>query len=297
MSLLAVILHIGLMLGATVLLAGALPWAEALLAGRFGPPFWQPLLEARRLLRKHPVVTEAASPVLLATPVVCLVATALAALLVPSFTLGMATAPLADLLVIAGLLGLCRVAWTLAALDCGTAATGLAAVRTMRAGALACPALLLALLAVGSVTGTTNLDAALGGLRDTPALPLLLAACALGAMAVALHGYDEDLFAELSGWHLAAAQAAVALRLVVWLSLVADLLLPLGLAPAGSGVVAWLIGIAAWAGKLAVLGAASAAAQVALRWSGNGAVAPLLGVALLLGLLAVLFLFAAQTFA
>ena len=295
MSVLALLLHAALLSGATLVMAGAMPWAEARLAGRAGPMLWQPLHDVRRLLRKQPVVTEAASPVLLAAPSLCLAATVLAALLVPSFTLGMATAPLADLLVITGLLGLCRVVWSLAALDAGTAATGLAAMRAMRAGALACPALLLVVMAIAALTGTTNLDAALSGPRDTTALPLLLAACAVAATGAALWRDDGELLGELSGWHLAAAQVASALRRVVWLSLAANLLLPLGLAPAGSWVVAWCVGAVAWSGKLAVLAAGAMALQQLLRTTDLAA--PVLGAALLLALLAVLFLFAGQTFA
>ncbi len=292
MSVLALVLHGVAMAAAALMLQAALPWAQARLAGRAGPPLWQPVHDARRLLRKRPVLTEAAGPLLLAAPPLCLAVTAVVALLVPSFTLGMATAPLADLVVVAGLLGLCRVAWALAALDAGTAAGGLAALRTMRVGALAVPALATVVLAVTVMAGTTNLDAALAGPRELPVLPLLLAACGLAAVALAVTGEDAGLFEELSGWPLAAAQAAVALQRVTWLTLTADLLLPGGLAAPGAGLLAWLGGLVAWAGKLAVLGGA-----LALAGSGGPRAAPVLGTGLLLGLLAVLFLFAGQTFA
>ena len=295
MSIVALLLHAALMAGAAVASACLLPWAAALAAGRSAPHVWQPLHDARRLLRKRPVVTEAAGPLLLAAPPLCLAVTAVAALLTPSFTLGMATAPLSDLVVVAGLLGLCRVASALAALDSGAAAPGLAAANSLRLAALTCPALVLALFAVASITGTTNLDSALAGPREVPALPLLLAGCGVAAVAVALAGEDEALTSELSGWRVVVSRAATALRRVVWLTLAADLLLPAGLAGAGGGLLAWFAGIAAWVLKIAVLGAGGA---VVAAWLRDAGAAPrVLGAALLLALLAVLFLFAGQTLA
>ena len=241
------------------------------------------------------MVVAGSGPLLLAAPPLCLAVTMVAALLTPSFTLGMATAPLSDLVVIAGLLAFCRVASALAALDSGAAAPGLAAAHSVRLAALACPALLLALFAVASITGTTNLDAALAGPREVAALPLLLAGCGVAAVAVALAGEDAAQIAELSGWRIVVARAATALRRVVWLTLTADLLLPAGLASAGGGVGAWLGGIAAWALKIVVLGAGGAVAAASLQRA--GAVPRVLGAALLLALLAVLFLFAGQTLA
>ncbi len=294
MSVIALLLHLVVMAGAAVLLAGALPVLRALLSRRAAPPLLQPWRDWRRLLRKAPVVTAAATPAMLAAPPACLAVTAYVVCLVPSFTMGMATAALSDLLVIAGLLGLCRVVTALAAIDAGTAPSGLAGVRAMQLGALALPALLTASLAVALLTGTTNLDAALAPLRETASWPVLLAACGLAVVAVAVEAEDGGPFAELSGWHLAAAEATVALRRVAWLTLIADLLTPAGMAAAGAGVVSWLAGLLAWAAKLAVLGVGCAAAGPALRRAGERAVARAMGAALLLALLAVLFLVAGQ---
>ena len=88
--------------GAAFLLAACLPIAEARSSGRSGPPLSQPWQDWRRLLRKRPVTNESSTVALPLIPGLCLVLTAIAALLVPSFTLGMATAPFSDLLVILG---------------------------------------------------------------------------------------------------------------------------------------------------------------------------------------------------
>ena len=64
-------------------------------------------------------------------PAVSFAAIAAAALLVPSFALGMTLAPLSDLIVIAGLLTLARCTLALAGMDVGTAFGGIGASRDM----------------------------------------------------------------------------------------------------------------------------------------------------------------------
>jgi formate hydrogenlyase subunit 4 len=295
-GILALLLHAAVMAGMAILLAGALPWGQARLAGRVGPPVLQPLQDWRRLLRKQPVLPEGASPLLAAAPAIQLATLVVAALLVPSFALGMATAPLSDLLVIAGLLGTARFIMALAAIDTGTAPAGLAAIRSIRLAALAEPALLLVVFTVALLTGTTNLDAAIGTSREAivPGVPLLLAVAGLASVVIAVEAEGDAALAEFSGWHAAAAEVAVALRRVVYLSLIAALLLPGGLALPGGGLVDWVVGLAAWLVKLGVLGLACALVGPSLRRAGQVAVGPLMGAAVLLGLLAVLFLFAGQ---
>jgi formate hydrogenlyase subunit 4 len=289
----ALVLHGAIAATVALLLAGLLPWGRARLAGYQGPPVLQPLQDWRRLLRKRPVVAEGVSPLFTAAPAISLAATAVAALLVPSFTLGMATAPAADLLVIAGMLAMARAALVLAALDSGTAAAGLVGLGSLRLGALAEAPLLLAVLTVALLAGSTNLDAAIGALRDQGlplrvSLPLTLGA--LAAIAVATDA-EDGAASEFSGWHLAAVEAAVALRRLVWLSLIACLWLPGGPAQAGSGPLAWPLCLLTWLGKLLLLGVALVMAGRLLRRASHTATFPkLIGTALLLAVLGVLFL-------
>jgi formate hydrogenlyase subunit 4 len=105
---------------------------------------------------------------------------------------------------------------------------------------------------------------------------------------------QDTAAAALSGWHLAIAETASALRLVVWLALLLAMFVPAGIAAAGAGVLAWVGGLLAWVLKMAILTIGLAlieAGRPALRWSW----APeLLGMAFLLGLLAAVFLFIGQ---
>ena len=112
----AFVLHVALMLAAAPVVAGLVRRLKARLIGRAGPPPWQPWREIVRLSRKQPVVAENASFVFRWAPYVVFAATLAAAALVPSFALHMTTAPIADLIVLAGLLSLGRAALALAAM-------------------------------------------------------------------------------------------------------------------------------------------------------------------------------------
>jgi formate hydrogenlyase subunit 4 len=307
-GLIILVLHAALIVMAVPAVSCVLGVLRARLAGRIGPALLQPVRDWQRLLRKQPVLPESASPVLLAAPLVSVTALAAAALLVPSFALGMATAPVADLIVLAGLLAASRVATALGALDSGTALGGVAAARAMSLAALTEPVLLLAVFVVASMAGSANLDAVAGALREggsglRVSLGLALVAVAIVALVEAGRfqargstlglGMDTS-YLSLSGWHLAVAEYAAGLRLVVWLSLLLAMFVPAGIAPAGAGLLAWIAGLLAWVVKMAVLTAGLAlieAGRPALRWTW----APeLLGMALLLGLLAAVFLFVSQ---
>jgi formate hydrogenlyase subunit 4 len=283
--------------------------------GRRGPPLIQPWRDLQRLLRKEPVLAENASFVFAAAPVAVLAATASAAALVPSFALGMTSAPVADLLVIAGLLALARVTLALAAMDIGTAFGGIGASREMTFSTFTEPALMLVFLTFALLVGTTNLDIVAetvreGGLGLRVSLGLVLVSTLIIAVSengrvpvdnpathLELTMVHEAMVLEYSGRHLAFIEYAAALRLVVWISLLGALFLPFGMAQAGSGPVAWVIGILAWVAKQVVACTAIGVIEASLAKMRVFRVPEFLGVALLLGLLAALYLFVSTGFA
>lgn len=304
MAALALALHAALILLAAPLVAGLTRRWTAQLAGRSGPPLVQPWRDLVRLLRKQPVLPDHTSWVFATAPAVSLAAVLAAALLVPSFALSTAAAAWADLLVLAGLLALSRGVLVLALYDSGTAAAGLAAGRAgMMQGAIA-PAWLLAVLALAMLGGTTNLPVLCAAVRDAgPGLRwcLVPALAALGVVALAETGtapfgqpLSQAVAQEYSGRHLAMLDYAAQVRAVLWLSLLAALALPAGLAPEGAGVPSWLLGAALWAAKAAGLagiisGISAACATLRLRQAAEWLLA-----AALLALLAVVALFAGQ---
>jgi len=303
------LLHLALMLTLAPLLVGVVRWLEARLTGRQGASPLQPLHDLLKLLRKQPLLAENASVISVAAPYAALAATAAAAALVPGFAHGMLLAPMADLILIAGLLALARFAQALAAMDVGTAFGDLGAARAMSFAAFAEPAFVLAVLGFAILTGTTNLDAigavlqeGVVGLRVTLGLALLaLLAVALAgsgrlpvdspATAPELAMVQGAMLLEASGRHLALWEMQAALRLTVWLALLAALFLPFGTAAAEAGPLAWLLGLLAWSVKLALLALALAVFESVIARMRIFRVPEFLGAALLLALLGAVFLF------
>jgi formate hydrogenlyase subunit 4 len=303
------LLHLALVLAAAPLVVGFIRWLKARMMGRVGAHPLQPLRDLVKLLRKRPVLAENASWISRAAPYLCAGAAVAALALIPSFARGMAFAPLGDLLLIAGLLALGRVALALAGLDVGTAFGGLGAAREMSFAALAEPALLLSVLILSMLAGSTGLETIATtfqeggvGLRVSLALALI----ALLAVAVAenaripvdnpathleLTMVHEAMILEASGRHLALWEAASALRLTLWLALIVAVFLPFGTAPVGFAPLGWIIGIVLWVAKMALICLALAAFESAIAKMRVFRVPEFLGVAVLLGLLGAILLF------
>ncbi|MGB8330609.1 MAG: NADH-quinone oxidoreductase subunit H [Polyangiales bacterium] len=157
-----VAIHLVLVLLLPPLLLGVINKTKALFAGRVGPPIFQAYYDLARLLRKDWVLSQTTTWVFLAGPVVGLVTTLLAALLVP---LGGHSAPIAfagDFVLLAYVLGLGRFFTIAAALDTGSAFEGMGAAREATWSALAEPALFLGFLALARASDSVSLSTMLG---------------------------------------------------------------------------------------------------------------------------------------
>ncbi len=308
-GLLTQLLHLALVLAAAPLIVGAIRWLKARMTGRRGANPLQPWRDILKLLRKRPVLAENASWISRGAPYVAAGAAVAALALVPSFARGMAFAPLGDLVLVAGLLAAGRVALALAGLDVGTAFGGLGAAREMSFAALAEPALLVSALCFAVLAGTTGLEPIAATFQDGAVglrVSLGFALIALCAVAVAenaripvdnpathleLTMVHEAMILEASGRHLALWEAASALRLTLWLALIAAIFIPFGTAPAGFAPLGWVVGLLAWVAKMAVLAFALAAFESAIAKMRVFRVPEFLGVALLLALLGAILLF------
>jgi formate hydrogenlyase subunit 4 len=167
-------IHILLALAMPPLLLGVIARTKALFAGRVGPPLLQPYYDLVKLLQKGSVLSTTTTWVFLAGPVVGLVTTALAVLLIPlghtqvdpATGAARVVAPLSfpgNLILLAYLLGLGRFFTTLAALDTGSAFEGMGAAREVTFACLAEPAFFLGLLGLAKLTGSLELGVMLGG--------------------------------------------------------------------------------------------------------------------------------------
>jgi formate hydrogenlyase subunit 4 len=246
------------------LLIGVINRTKALVAGRRGLPLLQPYRDIRKLIRRGAVYGEVTTPLVRLGPVLNL-ATLIAALAVVPFPGTEATVSFAgDLIVLVGLLALGRFATVLAALDTGSSFEGMGASREVHFGALAEPALLIALATLARVTRATDLTAIYGAIGiDTwaHALPAL-ALVGIGFLVLELVENSripvddptthleltmihEVMVLDHTGPDLGLIQYGVALKLWLIGALLA------GLAPL-HGVKPWLAGVAALFG-MAVL--------------------------------------------
>ncbi len=289
-AVLAQLLHLALIVAAAPMVAGALGTIEARLDGRQGPHVLQAWRDLRRLMRKQAVMAEAASPLGRFAPIAGLAVTVTAAALVPSFTLGMAFAPIGDLLVLAGLFGVVRAIRALAAMDAGTMQGGILAERGMRLALGGEPAVLLAVFTLALLAGSSNLDAIARLQRDGLMQPGAAAALSAAALVgVALIRHREEVHAELAGSALAVTRLSDAFGILVWVDLLSALFLPFGIAEPGAGPASWLIGLVAWIVKLAVLVGIFAVCRRMIGHPRPRAAAALVAVSTLFGLLAAVF--------
>jgi formate hydrogenlyase subunit 4 len=105
----------------------------------------------------------------------------------------------------------------------------------------------------------------------------------------------EAMVLEYSGRHLAMIEFASFLKLLLYVSLIACLFAPWGLAPPGAGPRAFALGAATWLGKLAVAGTLLALFETAIAKMRVFRVPEFLGAALMLGLLATLLMFVSRS--
>jgi len=244
---------------------------KARLLRRIGPPVLQPYRDIWKLMHKEAVLAHNASWLYRVAPYLIFAATWAAAALVPSYATGLLFSWSADLIAIVALLGTARFTLALAGMDVGTAFGGIGSSREMMIASLAEPAMLLIVFAVALVAGTTQLSAiatlfATGsvGLRVSLGLGMfafLLVAVAENARIpidnpathLELTMVHEAMVLEYSGRHLAMIEAAAALKLVLYFSLIACLFAPFGIAGPNAGAAALGFGILAYLAKLMVL--------------------------------------------
>jgi formate hydrogenlyase subunit 4 len=300
-----VAIQLALLIVAAPYLIGVMRQVRARLEGRAGAGIGQPWRDLRKQLTKEAISPEGSSWVFTAAPPVLLASTLVIAAVAPFVTTVSPLDSVADLFAVVALLLLGTVALALAGLDTGTAFGGMGASREITVAALAEPTILLAGFALSARVGSTNLAAIVERSQDAPAEVLspasLLAAVALAVVVVAEAGrlpvdnpsthleltmIHEAMVLEYAGRDLALVEFASALRLTVLLGLWANLFLPWGVATTASpGALA--IGAAAFALKVAVLGAALAGAEVFMAKLRLFRVPELLAGSFLFGVLAV----------
>lgn len=291
------------------LLTGVVRKFKARLLRRRGASVIQPYRDLLRLLRKEVVVADSASWLFRVAPYLIFAATWVAAALVPTFATGLVFSWTADLIAITALLASTRFFLALAGMDVGTSFGGIGSSREMLIASLAEPAMLLVVFTVALVAGSTQLSTVAAymaspevGLRVSLGLALvglIMVAIAENARIpvdnpathLELTMVHEAMVLEYSGRHLAMIEFAASLKLLLYVSLLACLFAPWGLASAGAGPAGYLLGLVAYLVKLLGAGLALALFETAIAKMRVFRVPDFLGAALMLGLLGTLLLF------
>lgn len=312
LGLLAQAAQMALVLLMAPLLTGFVRKVRARLLRRRGPPLLQPYRDLLRLLRKEVVLAENASWLFRATPYLVFAATWVAAALVPTFAIGLPFGDAADLIAIIALLGSARFFLALAGLDVGTSFGGIGSSREAMIATLAEPALIMIVFVLALVAGSTQLSTVAvtlqaPGIGLRVSLGLALVALVLVALAenaripvdnpathLELTMVHEAMVLEYSGRHLAVIELAAALKLLLYISLIACVFVPWGVTAPGAGFGAHLAGAGAYLAKLAVAGLALALFETSIAKMRVFRVPNFLGAALMLGLLGTLLLFVSK---
>jgi len=251
---------------------------------------------------------------LFAIPYLVFAATWVAASLIPTFRTGLLFSWSADLIAIIALLGSARFFLALAGMDVGTSFGGIGSSREVMIASLAEPAMLMVVFTLALIAGSTQLSTIAEfmaspqvGLRVSLGLGLL----GLVMVAVAENGripidnpathleltmVHEAMVLEYSGRHLALIELSSALKLLLYVSLLACLFAPWGIESAGAAVPALAIGIGAYVGKLAVGGFLLGLFETSIAKMRVFRVPEFFGAALMLGLLATLLRFVSGSF-
>jgi formate hydrogenlyase subunit 4 len=295
------------------MLTGLVRKIKARMLRRVGPSVIQPYRDLARLMRKEVVLADSASWLFRVIPYFIFAATWVAASLVPTFRTGLLFSWSADLIALIALLGSARFALALAGLDVGTSFGGIGASREVMIASLAEPAMIMIVFTLALVAGSTQLST-MAGFMESPAVGLRvslgLALIALVMVAIAenaripvdnpathleLTMVHEAMVLEYSGRHLALIELSAALKLLLYISLIACVFAPWGLAGPGAGLITLALGALAYLGKLAAGGFLLALFETSIAKMRVFRVPEFLGAALMLGLLATLLLFVSRS--
>ena len=290
------------------MLVGALRTLKARLVGRRGPRVLQPYANLAKLLRKEAVVSTTTSWIFRVTPYVLFSTMVAAALIVP-LLLARPVLDFAGLVLLMYLFVLGTFFLALAGLDAGSAFGGMGSSREVAVAALAEPTIMVAILALALRAETTNLGAIVERFARDPLLAAnpghLLAFSALFIVMLAETGrlpvdnpathleltmIHEAMVLEYSGHYLALVEWAAAMKLFLFMTLLANLFVPWGM-PAAAAPLTILLGLLVLAAKLAVLTVGLALLETAMAKLRLFRVPELLAGSFALALLSVLSVF------
>lgn len=309
-AIILVVVQTIVLLAVSPFIVGLIRKLKARLQLRRGAGVFQPYADLAKLFRKQPVVSTTTSWIFTATPYILFASTLAAGLLVPVFASRTPLNFAGNIIALVYLLALGTFFLILAGLDAGSAFGGMGSSREAIVASLTEPAMILSIFAIALTAGSTNLStivhktALLEGIVTDPS-PHLMALAALFIVAIAETGrvpvdnpathleltmIHEAMILEYSGRYLALVEWAAGLKLLVFLTLIANIFTPWGIATSmepvalGLGVVIYLVKVSGLAVLIGVIESMFAKLRL-FR------VTDLLGVAFILALLGLVFFY------
>jgi formate hydrogenlyase subunit 4 len=286
---------------------------KARLQCRRGPSLFQPYFDLAKLFRKQPAVSTATSWIFTATPYIVFGSTLTAGLLVPVYVSQVPLSFAGNIIALVYLFALGTFFLILAGLDAGSAFGGMGGSREAIIASLTEPAMILSIFAIALTAGSTNLStivhktALMEDVASDP-VPRLMALAALFIVTLAETGrvpvdnpathleltmIHEAMVLEYSGRYLALLEWASAVKLLVFLTLIANVFFPWGIATVPTSQ-ALAIGATVYVVKVSVLAALIGLIECMFAKLRLFRVTDLLGVAFILALLGLLFFYILQ---
>jgi len=309
-AIILVIAQTTILLAVSPFIVGLIRKVKARLQLRRGASVFQPYADLAKLFRKQPVVSTTTSWIFTATPYIVFASTLAAGLLVPVFVSRTPLDFAGNIIALVYLLALGTFFLMLAGLDAGSAFGGMGSSREAIVASLTEPAMILSIFAIALTKGSTNLStivhktALLEGIVTDPS-PYLMALAALFIVAVAETGrvpvdnpathleltmIHEAMVLEYSGRYLALIEWAAGLKLAVFLSLIANVFAPWGIATSVDPA-ALSIGLATYLVKVSGLAVLIGVIESMFAKLRLFRVTDLLGVAFILALLGLVFFY------
>lgn len=298
------------LLAVSPFIVGLIRKVKARLQVRRGASVFQPYADLAKLFRKGPVVSTTTSWIFTATPYILFASTLAAGLLVPVFVSRTPLNFAGNIIALVYLLALGTFFLMLAGLDAGSAFGGMGSSREAIVASLTEPAMILSIFAIALTAGSTNLStivhktALLEGIVTDPS-PHLMALAALFIVAIAETGrvpvdnpathleltmIHEAMILEYSGRYLALVEWAAGLKLLVFLTLIANVFAPWGIATSLEPT-ALIVGLATYLLKVSGLAVLIGVLESMFAKLRLFRVTDLLGVAFILALLGLVFFY------
>lgn len=224
------------------LMTGVSRMIRARMHSRRGPGVLQDYRDIAKLFKRQDVAPESAGLVFRITPYILLAAMLLLAMALPVFTRHSPIGAVADLITFAYVFALARFFFALSGIDSGSSFAGIGAGRELTMGVLVEPTMILSLLVIALVEGSTNLGSIStsisNGYAQTP-IAIVLALAAFGFtvfiemgklpfdMAEAEQELQEGPLTEYSGPALAILKLGLALKKVVLVMFLLGVFLPI----------------------------------------------------------------------